>query len=96
LGTQGSPVRKSAELYARLNLAMDLDVTLPTPMFRSPALSERDQYVLVFSQLNEQDCVRYAPVMRAAQIAMSEKLERDCGAPTARSDGADKEEEEEE
>jgi hypothetical protein len=42
---------------------------------------------------------RYAPVMRAAQIAMSEKLERSDGgggATTARSDGGEKEEEEEE
>jgi hypothetical protein len=94
---EGSPVRKSAELYARLNLAMDLDVSMATPSFRSPALSDRDQYVLVFSQLNEADCERYAPVMRAAQIAMSEKLERDGGgATTARSDGGEKEEEEEE
>jgi len=53
-------MRKSAELYARLNLAMDtLDVSMATPTFRSPALGERDQYVLVFSQLNEADCERY-------------------------------------
>lgn len=62
-----------------------LDAEIITPQIPAPSLDEPDKYLLVFNQANLTDCARYAPVLRAARVAMQPKL----GGDVARSVDAD-------